>query len=129
MARMTEFLELICSESEKHCDLDTGISLKELPKEGGLYAELGEGFTDALYFDKKTEKTIPVLFLCRCKKQSQGFEHLEQICDYWQRMKSYPQGKSFSLLDVTIAKEPNKIGRDEDGVYHFSCILNCKIYY
>ena len=36
-----------------------------------------------------------------------------------------PEGKT----DTEIAKEPNKIGRDEDGVWHFSCILNCKIYY
>lgn len=129
MSVLTELLELICSESEKHCSLDTGISLKELPKEGGLYAEFGDGSTNTTYYDKKTDKTIPVLFLCRCKKQSRGLEQLEQICDYWQRMKVYPQGKSFSLLNVTIAKEPNKIGRDEDGVYHFSCILNCEIYY
>lgn len=129
MSRMTGFLELICSESEKNCSLDSPISLKELPKDGGLYAELGDGFTDSVYYDKKTVKTAPVLFLCRCAKQSRGFEQLEAICDYWQRQKKYPQGESFSLLDVTIAKEPNKIGRDEDGMYHFACILNCKLYY
>ena len=68
-------------------------------------------------------------FYADVKNKGRGLEQLEQICDYWQRMKVYPQGKSFSLLNVTIAKEPNKIGRDEDGVYHFSCILNCEIYY
>lgn len=36
--------------------------------------------------------------------------------------------KTFAWLNTEIAKEPSKIGRDEDGVYHYSCILNCKIY-
>lgn len=125
----TEFMELIVKTAEENCDLDTEISLEELPAEGGLYAELGEGFGNATYYDKSTEKTFPVLFLCRHADQKRGLEELCNICNYLQRLKQYPQGETFSWLDVEIAKEPNKIGRDEDGVWHFSCILNCKIFY
>ena len=129
MTPQTEFLELIIDTAEKELDLDTSISLKELSSEGGLYAELGEGFTEETYYDKGIVKTIPVLFLCRHADQQRGLEELCGICNYFQRLKKYPQGKTFFWLDAEIAKEPNKIGRDEDGVYHFSCILNCKIYY
>lgn len=129
MTPQTELLELIIDVAEQKCDLDTPISLKELPAEGGLYAELGEGFADRAYFDKSTEKTIPVLFLCRHADQKRGLEELHEISHYFQRLKRYPEAQTFAWLDTEIAKEPNKIGRDEDGVYHFSCILNCKIYY
>lgn len=129
MTPQTELLELITETAERELDLDTAISLKEIPAEGGLYAELGEGFTETTYYDKGAVKTIPVLFLCRHADQRRGLEELCEICNYFQRLRKYPKGDTFSWLDTEIAKEPNKIGRDEDGVYHFSCILNCKIYY
>lgn len=129
MTPQTELLELIAKTAEENCELDTEISLKELPAAGGLYAELGDGFLDTAYYDKSTVKVIPVLFLCRHRDQKRGLEELVVISSYFQRLKKYPQGETFAWLDTEIAKEPNKIGRDEDGVYHFSCILNCKIYY
>lgn len=126
---LTELLELICETVEANCNLDSEISLEELNVQGGIYAELGEGFENDTFYDKSTNKTIPVLFLCRAKNQKRGLEQLCSICDYLQRLKKYPKGKTFSWLDTTVAKEPNKIGRDEDGMYNLSCILNCQIYY
>lgn len=126
---LTELLELICETAEANCSLDNNISLEELASIGGLYAEVGEGFPNATYYDKSTTKTVPVLFLCRAASQKRGLEQLCSICDYLQRLKKYPQGETFSWLDTTVAKEPNKIGRDEDGMYNLSCILNCMIYY
>ena len=129
MKPLTELLNLIVRTAEENCDLDTNISLKELPAAGGLYAELGEGLGRGLYYDKSTVKSIPVLFLCRHKDQERGMEELCSICNYFQRLKRYPQGETFAWLDAEVSREPNKIGRDEDGVYHFSCILDCTIYY
>lgn len=129
MTPQTELLDLLVDTVEENCKLDAKISLKELGKNGGIYAELGDGFTDTTYYNKQELKTVPVLFLCRHKDQRQCLEWLYSICHYLQRLKEYPQGSCVSWLDTTIAKEPSKIGRDEDGVYHYSCILNCKIFY
>lgn len=129
MTPQTEFLELLVKTAEEKCVLDSSISLEELPAEGGLYAELGEGFTDTGYFDKTEVKVLPVLILCRDADQMRGLEQLNMICNYFQRLKEYPQGSSFAWLNTEIAKGPARIGRDEDGVYHFSCILNNKIYF
>ena len=125
---LTELLELIADTAEKNCSLGTEISLEELPKDGGIYAELGEGFTESVSYNKQEVKMIPLLFQCRHADQKRCFEQLCEIAGYLQGLKKYPLGKSFSWLDTTVAKEPSKIGRDEDGVYHYSCILNCKIY-
>ena len=129
MTALTELLELVVDTAEKNCDLDTEITLKELPAEGGIYAELGEGFTESTYYNQNRAKVIPILFLCRHADQERGLEELCSIADYLERLRVYPQGKTVSWLDASTVKEPRRIGRDEDGVYHFSCIINCKIYY
>lgn len=125
---LTELLEVITATVEGHCKLDTGITLEELPAEGGIYAELGEGFGESTSYNKQEIKVIPVLFLCRHPDQKRCLGQLCEISGYLQGLKQYPQGKTFVWLNTEIAKEPSKIGRDEDGVYHYSCILNCKIY-
>lgn len=124
-----EFLELLTRTAEEYCNLDSQISLDELSAGNSLYAELGEGFTETTYYNKSTVKTIPVLFLCRNVSQTRCIEQLSEICNYFQWLKQYPQGEGFSWLNTEIAKEPSKIGRDEDGTWHYSCILNNKIYY
>lgn len=129
MTPQTEFLNILCDTVEKECNLSHKISLLELSEKNGLYAELGEGFSDTQYYDKSAVRTIPVLFLCRDTDQKRGMEELCKICNYLQKLKKYPAGKLVSWLDAKTVKEPNKIGRDEDGTYHFSCIINCQIYF
>ncbi|MFG6378738.1 MAG: minor capsid protein [Lachnospiraceae bacterium] len=129
MAPLTEFLDVMIDTIEKNCHMGIKISLIELKPEGGIYAELGDGFTESTYYNKQEVKNVPVLFLCRHKEQRQCMEWLGKICHYLQRTKQYPCGNTFSWLDASVKKEPGKIGRDEDGVYHYSCILTCKIYY
>lgn len=113
MSVLAEFLDLLADTVEKQCDLEYEISLEELKADGGIYAELGEGFTETEYYNKSTLKTIPVLFMCRDKSQQNCMEQLCKICDYLQRLKEYPSDNTFAWKDVTIAKEPSKIGRDE----------------
>ena len=129
MSPLVEFMNLFAETAEKNCGLGSRISLKELPKEGGLYAEPGEGFMDSRYYDKTEIRTVPVLVMCRDRDQVKGLDQLEQICHYFSRLKQYPSGQSFAWLDAETAKAPSKIGRDADGCYHTSCILNCKLYY
>lgn len=129
MSILEEFMTLLVEEAEKNCNLEEQISLKELPAEGGIYAEAGEGHILSQYYDKAAIHTIPVLFLCRNVNQKECMEQLERICIYLSRLKKYPSGNKFSWMDTEMAKMPSKIGRDEDGTYHYSCILNCKLYF
>ena len=129
MTPLIEFMDLLVSTAEEHCNLDSKISLDELSEENSLYAELGEAFAQTTYYDKSEMHTVPVLFLCRHKNQIRCLEQMETICNYFQRLKQYPHGETFVWLDTEIAKGPSKIGRDEDGTYHYSCILNAKLFY
>lgn len=129
MSPIEEFMNVFTETAEQKCNLDSTISLEELPKDGGIYAEVGEGFGQSKYYDKSEVKEIPVLLLCRNEEQTRCMEQLEGICNYFQRLKKYPSGEKFKWLNTEIAKNPSKIGRDEDGVYHYSAILNCKLFY
>lgn len=129
MTPQTELLELVAKTAEDNCNLDSIISLKELSEKNSLYAEFGTGYTETTYFDKTAVRVIPILFLCRNADQQRCVEQLCEISNYLQKLKEYPDGETISWLDTTVAKEPSKIGRDEDGVYHYSCILNIKCYF
>ena len=110
-------------------DLNLEISLDELPPGGGLYAETGASQTVSSYYDKTALWTIPVLFLSKNADQKAGMENLSMICNFLHKRKSYPSGQSFAWKDAQTVTQPNKIGRDEDGKYLHSCIVNCKIYF
>lgn len=129
MAPITELLEVLSRTAEENCGLDSKISLKELSPGNSLYAEAGESSAEDVYYDKSQVLAVPVLFLCRHKSQQRALEQLETICYYFQRMKEYPSGETFSWMDTEITKYPSKVLRDEDGMYHYSCILRCRIFY
>ncbi len=129
MTPQTELLKLVCETAEKNCSLDHKISPIELDPKGGIYAEIGEGFGDSQYYDKSAVRTMPVLILIRGKSQERCLDQLSNICNYLQSLKQYPQGKLVGWLNATTVKEPNKIGRDEDGKYNCSCIINCLVYF
>ena len=129
MEPLTEFLELVISTVEQNCNLDAEISLEGLSIEGGLYVEYGEESICKTYYDKTTEKEIPVIFMCRHSNYKKGLEQLCSICNYLQRLKQYPQGETFTWLDTTIAKEPRKTSREESGMFNFAATLNCRIHY
>lgn len=123
-----DFLDVFIDTVESACNLGVNITTDELRTEGGIYAEIGEGFCDTEYYNKGTVKSIPVLLLCRNASQKQCIKWLSGICSYLSHLKKYPDNKEFAWLNAAISKEPSKIGRDEDGVYHYSCIITCLVY-
>lgn len=105
------------------------VSLDGTPKRGGVSAELGAGYSDALYYDKSAIRIIPVLFLSKDPDQRLALSRLSQICNYFQRLKVYPEAESFSWLDAVTATEPNKVGIQEDRQYIYSAIINMTIFF
>lgn len=110
-------------------DLELSVSLDGLPVEGGVAAELAAGYNDGLYYDKRAIRILPVLFLSKHKDQQICVNNLSRICNYFQSLMKYPAAESFSWLDAVTATEPNKTGRQEDGQYIYTAIINIKIYF
>lgn len=129
MTPQSEFMNLLCDTVDSNCDLGTKVSLKELPPKGGIYAELGESFTASEYYDRTAIWMVPVLLLCKGAGQETCLEMLSTICNYLQSLKEYPQGSAVSWIGAKIEKGPGRIGKDEEGFYYYSCIINCSIYF
>lgn len=122
-----ELLELITNEIENGCGLS--VSLNELPPDGGLYAEWSAGYIERMYFDKTAIRIMPLLLLCKNIDQKKCLNDLCKICNYLHSARQYLQGKNVAWKDATTATEPNKIGRQEDGQYIYSCIINIECYF
>lgn len=127
MAPQTKLMELLRKEIMEQCGVS--LSLDGLPADGGVSAELAPGYIDSLYYDKAAIRTIPVLLLSKGKDQKAVLDRLCEICNYIQRLKTYPQAAGFAWLDAETATEPNLVGRQEDGQYIYSAIINTKIYF
>ena len=122
-----ELLDLISTTVKENFGIN--VSLDGTPKRGGVSAELGAGYSDALYYDKSATRIIPVLFLSKDANQQLALSRLCQICNYFQRLKVYPAAESFSWLDAVTTTEPNKVGLQEDRQYIYSAIINMSIYF
>ncbi len=129
MSVLEEFMNLFVSTAEKNCDLESEISLTELCQTNSLYAEIGHGFIESDYYDRAAVHVVPVLVLVRNIDQSKCLEQLENICNYYSKLKSYPNGESFAWMTTEVTKQPGRVGQDADGMHHYSCILNNKLYH
>lgn len=127
MEPQVELLNLIVKTVKEECEID--VSLDGTPFDGGVSAELAPGYNDTLYYSKQAIKVIPVLFLSKDRNQSTCLNALCKICNHLQVLKKYPQAEGFVWLDAVTGTEPNKIGRQEDGNYLYSAIVNAKIYF
>lgn len=121
----SEFMNAFCDLIQRELNLE--ISLYELPADGGLYAESGAPALQCMYMNKSCLWKIPVLFLSKRKDQQQGLKELEQISMHLHYRKNYPDGTRYGWADASIITPANKIGRDEDGQYLHSCIVNCLV--
>ena len=109
--------------------LDFPISLEELSSDGEVYAELGAGYTEKKYMNGPGLIVCPVMFLTIGADEPACIDRLGKITNYLKRTpaRAMPKGSTYSWRSCTVAAEPNKIGRREDGQVLYSCIVNCKI--
>ena len=127
MEPQVELMNLVRMVIRNNCGIE--ICLDGTPKHGGVSAELGAGYADSLYYSKKAIRIIPVLFLSKGKDQAECLKRLCKICNSLQILKQYPLTEGFSWLDAATATEPNLVGRQEDGQWIYSAVMNIKIYF
>lgn len=127
MEPQIELVALVRRVVKEKCAID--VCLDGTPKHGGVSAELGAGYADSLYYSKKAIRIIPLLFLSKGKDQAECLNRLCKICNGIQCLKQYPQAEGFSWLDAATATEPNMVGRQEDGQWIYSAVMNMKIYF
>lgn len=128
MQPQTELMLNLKDIAEK--EIGISLNLTELPKDGGLYAELGSGSQVKRYLRAGTGiYRYPVLIMCKRKDEPRCIEELSKISNYFKTCKRLPDGKVYQFRSAKIGSEPGKAGRQEDGQVIYSCIMNFEIYY
>lgn len=125
---MVDIINLIVDTLEKNAALSGKISLEELPSDGGLYAELGPGYNESLYYDKSAIRLIPVVFLAKSIDQAWCVQQLTQIGVCLQDLRQYPKAEGCNWMDAVFSTGPSKVGRQEDGQFIYTCTVNTKFY-
>ena len=124
-----EPLEELMRRIEKICTEELGIptSLSELPKTGGLYAEMGM-VTTKRYVRSTSVKTVQILFMCKDAVEPVCIRNLSKVSWHLQKNKRKLEGEEYRVRSVKEASGPHKTGRTESKETVYSCILYVEIY-
>lgn len=127
MEQQTELMLNIKEIIEKQIGIQ--LNLAELPKNGGVYAELGP-VTEKRYIRNGPGLcTCPVLFMCKHPVEPDCLDELSKISNYFSRQRKLPNGDAYQSRGLKVASGPHKTGRTEDGQTVYSCIVNFQISY
>lgn len=105
------------------------LNLAELPKDGGVYAELGSTVFKSYIRNGPGMCTCPVLFMCKRPTEPDCLNELSKISNYFSRQRRLPNGESYQFRGLKVASGPHKTGHTEDGQVVYSCIVNFQISY
>lgn len=108
--------------------LKISLNLTELPKDGGVYAELGPSTTKK-YLRGPGLTTCSVLFMCKNSVEPDCLDQMSKIANYFSHLRRLPDGISYQFRGLTVASGPHKTGRTEDGQPVYSSIINFQISY
>ncbi|MDF2950785.1 MAG: Bacteriophage minor capsid protein [Anaerocolumna sp.] len=124
-----EALNIVISTLEDNLSLFSTIRISSLPTDGGISCEISPGYNQDIFLNKKANKVIPLLFLCKNSNQIAVYDTLCKIGNYLQGLKEYPNGATFEWLNAEVSSEPSLVGKQENGQYIYSCIVDITIYF
>ena len=129
MEPQVEMINVVLDAIETNLTLFDIIRINGLPTDGGISCEISPGYNKDIYLNKKSSKVIPLLFLCKNLNQITALNTLCMIGNYLQGLKEYPNGATFDWLNAEVSSEPSLVGKQDDGKYIYSCIVDITIYF
>jgi hypothetical protein len=124
-----EMINKVIDTIETNLDLFSTIHIDGLPTDGGISCEIAPGYNKDIYLNKQASKVIPLLFLGKGKDQITVLNTLCSIGNYLQGLKVYPNGATFEWITSEVSSEPSLVGKQNDGQYIYSCIVDITIYF
>ncbi len=129
MQPQTKAINLILSTINNNLTLFKQLELVPLSDLGGLSMEISPGYNSTIFLDKKANRVIPLLFLCKDMNQATVYDTLCEIGNYLQGLKEYPQTVGVEWNKATVTTEPSYVTRQEDGYWIYSCVIDVEIYF
>jgi hypothetical protein len=111
-----EVLEAVLAWVNDNVELSAPIKPGPLPlQEGGLGAEILPGRTESVFLNKTRVSVLPVELLSKQKEQKAACAPLDKICQALERLKNYPGGEGFRVINITVTESPYFRGLDAPG--------------
>ena len=123
----TDFLNLVVDTVETNCKI-TGIRTDTLV-DGGIFATIGSGRNQAVYYDRSAIRLWPVKFMAKDTDHEKCISQLDAICTYLQKLKKYPKHNGFVWLDATVEKYPARKEKQDSKAHVYMCKINMQVYY
>lgn len=94
----------------------------------GLCCEIAPSNAETVFLDKNAYFTITLALNGKHTDQQVLSDTLNNIMDTLTRMKSYPYGNGWEIVDITNGTMPRIIGREENNAWLMSCDIVIKLY-
>lgn len=94
----------------------------------GLCCEIAPSNAETVFLDKNAYFTITLALNGKHTDQQVLSDTLNNIMDTLTRMKSYPYGNGWEIVDITNGTMPRIIGREENNTWLMSCDIVIKLY-
>lgn len=89
-----------------------------LPVDGGISIMLGAGSPTVEFANRGKEHLLYVACNAKSVNQVQALSALEAIHNLLARMKNYPPGTGYKIINIATGTAPNFIGTESNGQYY-----------
>jgi hypothetical protein len=105
-----------------------GMTRGALGTTNGLVCEVAPSSTEEVYLDKNTYISLTLALNGKHRNLQTLSDTLNNIMDTLTRLKSYPSGDGWEIVDITNGNYPRVIGREDNNLWLMACDLVVKIY-
>ena len=93
-----------------------------------LSCEIAPSTTESVFMDKESYTPLTLALNGKHSNLQVLSDTLNNIMDTLTRLKSYPTGDGWQIVDITNGNLPRVIGREENNSWVMACDLVVKIY-
>ena len=100
-----------------------------LPTGPGIVCEIGPSTPQEVYMDKGLYIPLDLTINAKHDNLYTLSEAMNRIHDELTRGESYPRGNEWKIVDIANYTLPQKLGRDEGGMWLMASSLSVRIYW
>lgn len=94
----------------------------------GLCCEIAPSTTQSVYMDKNSYTPITLALNGKHNDLQVLSDTMNNIMDTLTRLKSYPSGNGWQIVDITNGNFPRVIGREDNNLWLMACDIVVKLY-
>jgi len=124
-----DMLDSVITLIDTNLSLYALVTIGSLPVINGIAAYIGAGAPTESHLDRGSINEIYVTVNAKHAAQDTALDALSDIQLYLTRLKAYPAGTDWQMLNIETGTVPNYIGTEDNGSqYLYGSILRIKFY-